>query len=305
MTDSPTQFLLPLDTEPMEAKLVTALPVGAGWQFEPKWDGFRCLAFRAGSAVELRAKSGKPLSRYFSEIVAHLRGIAPARFVLDGELAVPVAATFSFDALQMRLHPSKRRVQKLAAETPAALILFDLLAAPDGAILLDPPLARRRADLEASHASLGDPGILPLSPRSRDPAEAVQWLAASGGAFDGVVAKPLDGSYHPGERAMLKVKRQRSADCVVGGFRYARGTGLVGSLLLGLYYDDTRLDHVGFTATLHNPERAALTRRLEALVAPRASPATRPAVRAGGAPSARTNGSRCARNWSSRWVMTR
>jgi ATP-dependent DNA ligase len=160
MTDSPTQFLLPLDTEPMEAKLVTALPVGAGWQFEPKWDGFRCLAFRAGSAVELRAKSGKPLSRYFPEIVAHLRGIAPARFVLDGELAVPVAATFSFDALQMRLHPSKRRVQKLAAETPAALILFDLLAAPDGAILLDPPLARRRADLEASHASLGDPGII-------------------------------------------------------------------------------------------------------------------------------------------------
>jgi ATP-dependent DNA ligase len=268
MIASPTGFPLPPDTPPMEAKLVAALPDDAGWQFEPKWDGFRCLAFRAGDAVELRAKSGKPLTRYFPETAARLRAVAPARFVLDGELAVPAGASLSFDALQMRLHPSERRVQKLADETPAVLILFDLLAAPDGAVLLDQPLAQRRVVLEGFHASLGDQASLPLSPRSCDPAEAARWLAASGGAFDGVVAKRLDGSYHPGERAMLKVKRQRSADCVVGGFRYERGTRLVGSLLLGLYDDEGKLDHVGFTATLHDLDRAALTRRLEELIMP-------------------------------------
>jgi ATP-dependent DNA ligase len=268
MTESPNQFPLPLDTSPMEAKLVAALPDDAGWQFEPKWDGFRCLAFRAGDAVELRAKSGKPLSRYFPETVAHLRAILPARFVLDGELAVPVGDSLSFDALQMRLHPSERRVQKLAAETPAILILFDLLASPDGAVLLDQPLARRRAALETFHASLRDPAVFPMSPRSCAPAEGARWLAASGGAFDGVVAKRLDGPYHPGERAMLKVKRQRSADCVVGGFRYERGTPLVGSLLLGLYNDEGKLDHVGFTSTLHGLDRAALTRQLEGLIMP-------------------------------------
>ena len=268
MIDSPTGFPLPPDTPPMEAKLVDALPDGPGWQFEPKWDGFRCLAFRAGDAVELRAKSGKPLTRYFPEMAAQLRALAPARFVLDGELAVPAGASLSFDALQMRLHPSERRVQKLAAETPAVLILFDLLAAPDGVVLLDQPLARRRALLEAFHASLGDQAALALSPRSCKATEAAGWLADSGGAFDGVVAKRLDGPYRPGERAMLKVKRQRSADCVVGGFRYERGTRLVGSLLLGLYDDEGKLDHVGFTATLHDLDRAALTRRLEGLIMP-------------------------------------
>jgi ATP-dependent DNA ligase len=264
----PDIFPLPLDTKPMEAKLVDELPDGGGWQFEPKWDGFRCLAFRAGGEVELRAKSGKSLSRYFPEIVSRLRGIEPAIFVLDGELAVPVGESLSFDALQMRLHPSDRRVRKLASETPAILILFDLLAVPDGRIMLEAPLARRRIALDAFYKALGNQPGLKLSPRTCDPLEARQWLAASGGPVDGVVAKRLDEMYHPGERAMLKVKRRRSADCVVGGFRYERQTRRVGSLLLGLYDDSGKLDHVGFTATLHDLDREALTRRLEGLIMP-------------------------------------
>ncbi len=250
----------------MEAKLVGELPDGADWQFEPKWDGFRCLAFGAAGAVELRAKSGKSLSRYFPEAVTQLRGIAHTSFVLDGELAVPANGGLSFDALQMRLHPSERRVRKLAAETPAVLILFDLLAGPGGAILLDQPLARRRAVLEEFYRSLAGHALLRLSPRTSDPEKARRWLAMSGGAFDGVIAKRLDGSYQPGERAMLKVKRVRTADCVVGGFRYQRETRLVGSLLLGLFDDRGKLNHVGFTATLHHLDRAALTQRLEELV---------------------------------------
>jgi ATP-dependent DNA ligase len=261
-------FALPLDTSPMEALLVAALPDGPGWQFEPKWDGFRCLAFRAGPAVELRAKSGKPLGRYFPEIVALLQALPPEQFVLDGELAVPAAGGLSFDALQMRVHPAESRVQKLAAETPAVLILFDILATPDGMTWLGAPLSRRREALVAFHDALGPQPMLRLSPATRDPAEAALWLAASGGAVDGVVAKAVEGVYRPGERATLKVKRQRTADCVIGGFRYERGTQLVGSLLLGLYDEARLLHHVGFTATLHDLDRAALTRRLESLIEP-------------------------------------
>ncbi len=268
MTEPAGGFPLPLDTAPMEARLVAALPNGPGWQFEPKWDGFRCLAFRAGDCVDLRAKSGKPLARYFPEIVAVLQSLGPEPFVVDGELAVPAAGGLSFDALQMRLHPSERRVQKLAAETPAILLLFDILATPDGTIWLEAPLSQRRAALAAFHCSLGPHPALRLSPSTRDPGEARRWLASSGGAFDGVVAKETDGAYRPGERAMLKVKRQRSVDCVVGGFRYERGTRVVGSLLLGLYDDAGLLHHVGFTATLHGLDRPALTGRLEGLIEP-------------------------------------
>jgi ATP-dependent DNA ligase len=142
-----TEFALPLDLPPMEARLVDDLPEEPGWQFEPKWDGFRCLAFSAGEEVELRAKSGKPLGRYFPEMTALLRRLKPSRFVLDGELAIPVGGTFSFEALQMRLHPAESRIKKLAAETPAILFLFDLLATPDGESLLQRPLLQRRADL--------------------------------------------------------------------------------------------------------------------------------------------------------------
>jgi ATP-dependent DNA ligase len=259
---------VPVTTEPMEAKLVADLPAGPGWQFEPKWDGFRCLAFRAGDAVELRAKSGKSLARYFPEIAEALGALAPGRFVLDGELAIPIGETLAFDALQMRLHPAASRILKLSRETPAIFILFDLLLAPAGEALLREPLHRRRAALEAFFAELPRPERLRLSPATRDAAAARRWLRRTGGALDGVVAKRLDGAYLPGERGMLKVKQQRSADCVVGGFRYLRGARLVGSLLLGLYAPDGKLHHVGFTATIANGERASLTRRLEALIAP-------------------------------------
>jgi ATP-dependent DNA ligase len=252
----------------MEARLVDDLPEEPGWQFEPKWDGFRCLAFRAGEEIELRAKSGKPLGRYFPEMTALLRRLEPSRFVLDGELAIPVGDTLSFDALQMRLHPAESRIKKLAAETPAVLFLFDLLATPDGETLLQTPLLQRRAALEDFFRSIGPVEAVRLSPFTRDLAEARRWLEASGNALDGVIAKRLDGVYQPGERAMLKVRKRRTADCVVGGFRYERNSRLVGSLLLGLYNNEGKLDHVGFTATLHDLDREALTRQLEALNMP-------------------------------------
>jgi ATP-dependent DNA ligase len=252
----------------MEARLVDELPEEPGWQFEPKWDGFRCLAFREGDEVDLRAKSGKPLGRYFPEMAAVLRGLPPSRFVLDGELAIPVGETFSFDALQMRLHPAESRIKKLAAETPAILILFDLLATPGGESLLQTPLLQRRAALDAFFRSIGAAEAVRLSPFTRDVEEARDWLEASGGALDGVIAKRVDGVYEPGERAMLKVKKRRTADCVVGGFRYERNSRLVGSLLLGRYNNEGKLDHVGFTATLHDLDRKALTEQLETLIMP-------------------------------------
>ncbi|MFL5172818.1 MAG: ATP-dependent DNA ligase [Microvirga sp.] len=257
---------VPVGTAPMEAKLVEDLPSEPGWQFEPKWDGFRCLAFRAGDEVDLRAKSGKPLARYFPEVAAMLRALAPDRFVIDGELAIPDGDTLSFDALQMRLHPAESRIRKLSVETPAILILFDCLMTPHDEVLLGEPLGARREALETLFRSFDEAAGLRLSPYTRKAAEARKWLAKAGGSLDGVIAKRLDGPYVSGERAMLKVKRLRSADCVVGGFRYATNSDLVGSLLLGLYNDEGRLDHVGFTSTIANADRAALTKRLEALV---------------------------------------
>ena len=251
---------------PMEAKLVESLPEDEGWQFEPKWDGFRCLAFRDGSKVALQSKAGRPLGRYFPEVEAMLAAQPADRFVLDGELVIEVAGSLSFEALQMRLHPAASRVRKLAAETPARLMLFDCLALGADR-LLERPLVERRAALEAFHREAGGED-LPLSPSTRDRATALSWLGRAGGALDGVVAKRLDEPYRPGERAMLKVKQLRTADCVVGGFRYAATGGEVGSLLLGLYDDAGRLNHVGFTSAIPASEKAALTGRLEALVAP-------------------------------------
>jgi ATP-dependent DNA ligase len=250
----------------MEAKLVDELPRDPGWQFEPKWDGFRCLAYRVGESVELQAKSGKPLARYFPEVVALVRSLPGDSFVLDGELAIPLDVTLSFDALQMRLHPAESRIRKLSVETPAILILFDMIMRPGGEGLLDAPLSERRAALEAFFArAAGGAAGLRLSPYTRERREAERWLEKAGGALDGVVAKRLDGPYQPGERAMLKVKRLRTADCVVGGFRYGTNSREVGSLLLGLYDEAGVLDHVGFTSTIAAGERAALTKRLEAL----------------------------------------
>ena len=256
---------VPVDTAPMEARLVERLPDEPGWQFEPKWDGFRCLAFRSGDAVELRAKSGKSLSRYFPEVLVALRALPPQHFVIDGELVVIVDGRPSFDALQMRLHPADSRIQKLSKETPATYILFDCLQTARGQSLLASPLRERRAALEGFHARLNDPGLFRLTPYTRQCREAKAWLDDRGGSLDGVVAKRLDGPYVSGERAMLKVKRLRTADCVIGGFRYLQDRREVGSLLLGLYNREGKLDHVGFTSMIRNDERKALTRKLEAL----------------------------------------
>jgi ATP-dependent DNA ligase len=262
-----SDLVVPLDIEPMEAKLVEELPDGA-WQYEPKWDGFRCLAFKAGGEVDLKAKSGKPLARYFPEIVEVLKRVNARSFVLDGELAIVSAGEFSFDALLQRIHPAESRIKRLAAETPATFILFDLLLDASGKSLVEAPLSERRVALEAFFASAKQERALKLSPYTLSLAEAGRWLRQGGTALDGVVAKRRDGPYVPGERAMMKVKQHRTADCVVGGFRYRAGSRQVGSLLLGLYDDDGRLDHVGFTATIANKDRAALTAKLEALVAP-------------------------------------
>jgi ATP-dependent DNA ligase len=260
--------LLPVavTTAPMEAKLVDALPEGVGWQFEPKWDGFRCLAFRNGETVELRAKSGKSLSRFFPEVVAALAALPVKRFVVDGELAIPIDDVLSFDALQMRLHPAESRIRKLAKETPAIFVLFDCLVSRDNRDLRGEYLLQRREALEQFYLSLKAPGLLRLSPYTRARSEAQRWLNHAGGSLDGVVAKRIDQPYLSGERAMFKVKRMRTADCVVGGFRYESDGDQVGSLLLGLYNDEGKLDHVGFTASIPKADRAGLTKKLEKLV---------------------------------------
>ncbi|MBZ9796084.1 ATP-dependent DNA ligase [Mesorhizobium sp. ES1-4] len=259
-------YPLPLDTPPMEAKAADMLPSDEGrWQYEPKWDGFRCLAFKNAESVELRAKSGKPLGRYFPELVAMLSEIEARDFVVDGEITIEIDGRSSFDALQMRLHPAESRIRRLSVETPARLILFDILVASGGKVLLDKPLTERRAILEDFVAKAARPA-LHLSPSTSDPAVARRWLQGAGhGSTDGVVAKPRADFYRPGERAMVKVKRLRTADCVVGGFRYLADSREAGSLLLGLYNDRGELDHVGFTSTIAKDDRAALTKKLEKL----------------------------------------
>jgi ATP-dependent DNA ligase len=261
MADAPS----PPEIAPMEARLTDSLPEGADWAYEPKWDGFRCIAYREGDAVTLLSKSGKPLGRYFPEVVEMLVKLDQRRFALDGELVIAGGDSLSFAALQMRLHPAESRVRKLAADTPASFMLFDCLAAGNEDLATS-PFAERRAVLESFHAATRHPRLL-LSPLTRDAAEAEAWLARGGSALDGVVAKRLGLPYRPGERAMAKVKQQRSADCVVGGFRYAgTSTKAVGSLLLGLYDDAGKLDHVGFTSSFDAEEKAALKPRLEPLI---------------------------------------
>lgn len=260
------EFPLPLATPPMEARTADTLPDEKDeWQYEPKWDGFRCLAFKGHEAVDLRAKSGKPLGRYFPELMATLRDLNAGDFVVDGEIVVEIDGLASFDALQMRLHPAESRIRKLSIETPARLMLFDTLCAPGGKIMLELPLPDRRAATEDFVARAGN-ATLRLSPAAVSLTIARRWLQGAGhGSTDGVVAKRLVEPYRPGERTMVKVKRLRSADCVVGGFRYLNGKRQVGSLLLGLYNDEGLLDHVGFTSTIANEERPALTKTLEAL----------------------------------------
>jgi ATP-dependent DNA ligase len=250
----------------MEAVLAAELPAGEGWQYEPKWDGFRCLARREGDDVQLISKSGKPLGRYFPEMLEVLARLKQDRFLLDGELIITVGDVLSFDALQLRLHPAESRVRKLAAESPAELMLFDLLSL-GGEDLSDRPLSERRSALEKFHASTDQPQ-LKLSPATRERDLAIGWLERSGGALDGVIAKRRDQPYKSGERAMVKVKPERTADCVVGGFRYGEKHDFVGSLLLGLYDSRGLLNHVGFTSAVPANEREQLTKELEKLIEP-------------------------------------
>ena len=250
----------------MEALLAAELPAGEGWQFEPKWDGFRCLARRDGDEVTLTSKSGKPLARYFPEVAEMIGSLKAKQFLLDGELIIPVGDALSFEALQLRLHPAESRVRRLASETPAEFMAFDLLEL-DGESLADQPLGKRRKALEKFFDKNRVPA-LHLSPMTSDRDVALGWLKRSGGALDGVIAKRSGLEYRPGERAMIKVKQQRTADCVVGGFRYAEKKHEVGSLLLGLYGEDGLLHHVGFTSAIPAAERPTLTKELEELIAP-------------------------------------
>ncbi|HEY0598800.1 ATP-dependent DNA ligase [Brevundimonas sp.] len=251
-----------MSATPMEARTERALPAGDGWWYEPKWDGFRCLAFKADGRVELLAKSGKSLARFFPEVVGQLQQIKAETFGLDGELLAQDGDRFAFEALQQRLHPAESRIRKLSVETPATFALFDMLVDVDGADLRSLPHRARHGRLETFVNRFGGPRLT-LSPGTDDPGLAQSWL--DDGKLEGVVAKRRDGPYIEGERAMVKVKRLRSADCVVGGFRYASEGGRVGSLLLGLYDDDGRLNHVGFTSGFAGVDKDELTRRLEAL----------------------------------------
>ncbi|HEY0613868.1 MAG TPA: ATP-dependent DNA ligase, partial [Candidatus Elarobacter sp.] len=238
--------MIPFGYPPMEMRAVSDVPEGPKWQYEPKWDGFRCLAFREGGEVQLQSKAGQPLGRYFPEIAGALAARGTKRFVLDGELVVPLAGALSFDALQQRIHPAASRVAMLAKKTPAWYLVFDLLH-EDGRDLVELPLSERRGLLETFAQQL-DGETLRLSPATRDRAVVDDWFARVGGALDGVIAKRADAPYASGTRdAAVKVKRVRTADCVIGGFRYAKGsTTQIGSLLLGLYDDDGLLDYIGF-----------------------------------------------------------
>jgi ATP-dependent DNA ligase len=253
---------------PMEAQSVDEIPAGKEWQYEPKWDGFRCLVFRDGAKVELQSKSGQTLTRYFPDVVAAVSTLSAKRCVLDGEIVVPSDGSFSFDDLLQRIHPAASRVAKLSKETPALLILFDLLVDADGKPLIELPLAERRERLEAfAKKYLKGQKLIRLSPATTRLGDAKKWLKSVGATLDGIVAKRRDVEYRAGDRSgMRKIKNYRSADCVVGGFRYLEAKKLVGSLLLGLYDDAGLLHHVGFTSTIKNDERAELTKKLEKLI---------------------------------------
>ncbi len=260
---------LPIRTsyKPMEADPAEELPKGADWQYEPKWDGFRCLAFRDGAKIELQSKSQKPLTRYFPELVAALSRLKAKTFVLDGEIVIPVDGNLSFDDLLQRIHPAASRIKKLSEATPAVFIVFDLLVDANGKGLVQMPLAERRERLEGFlDGVVKKKGSIQLSPVTRDVSVARKWFHMGVG-LDGIVAKRRDLAYQTGQRTgMEKIKKQRTADCVVGGFRYLEKKRLVGSMLLGLYREKGKLDHVGYTSSIQADERAALTRKLEALI---------------------------------------
>ena len=252
---------------PMEANQIDELPSGNEWQYEPKWDGFRCIIFRDNDDIELQSKSGKPLGRYFPDVIQYIRTLGAKKFVLDGEIVIPVNNALSFEELLQRVHPAESRVRKLAEANPALFVAFDLLVTERGKLLTDNRLIERRQRLEsfASKYFDGNPGVR-LSPVTTDIGVARKWLTNVKGGLDGVVAKNTEMAYASGERnAMVKIKTLRSVDCVVGGFRYATKGKVIGSLLLGLYDDDGLLHHVGFTSSFRNDQKQALTEMVEKL----------------------------------------
>lgn len=260
---------LPNTYAPMEAQPAEEMPQGPEWHYEPKWDGFRCIAFRDGQRVDLESKSGKPLTRYFPELVQALSSFRAKKSALDGEIVIPVDGNLSFDDLLMRIHPAESRITKLSKETPCLFIVFDLLIDEKGTKLVGLPLLERRRALENFMKKFAPKnGIVQLSPYTKDVKLARKWFHMGIG-LDGVVAKRDDLPYQSGERSgMQKIKKQRTADCVVGGFRYLEKKLLVGSLLLGLFNDEGKLDHVGFTSSIHNEDRAALTQKLRKMIKP-------------------------------------
>lgn len=255
---------------PMEGLLCEDLPPGDNYQFEPKWDGFRCLAFRDGEKIDLRSKTGQPLGRYFPELSEALLAVAAEKFVLDGEIVIQSGGQFHFDLLLERIHPAESRVRRLAKESPCAFIVFDLLVDSEGNSLVEKRLDERRRLLENfADRFLAGNGQIVLSIATDDRFVAREWLNQPTSELDGVMAKRVDLSYQSGNRkGMFKVKKMKTADCVIGGFRFAQDKPVLGSLLLGLYDDHGLLHHVGFSSSFVAAEKARLIEKLKPLIEP-------------------------------------
>ena len=254
---------------PMEALSATEIPEGSEWQYEPKWDGFRCLAFKDGDKkIELQSKGEKSLTRYFPELVASLQSLKAEKFVIDGEIIISIDGALSFDSLLQRIHPAESRIKKLAKETPARFVVFDLLVDAKGNNLSKETLAKRRPLLEAfARKYFAKKGLVALSPATKDLKKVLSWAKKGANALDGIIAKRLDMPYRAGLRdGMMKIKNRKTADCVVGGFRYASKGCQLGSLLLGLYDGKGKLNHVGFVSASGALKSAELKGKLEKLI---------------------------------------
>jgi ATP-dependent DNA ligase len=260
--DGPVNLPVTPPVAPMLSKATPRIPIG-DYLYEPKWDGFRCIVFRDGDEVELGSRNERPFSRYFPELIAAAKSELPERCVIDGEIIVARGSRLDFDALQQRIHPAQSRVRLLAEQTPASFVAFDLLAVGDEA-LMETPFAERRRRLEQVLADAKPP--IHLTQVTTDPATAEEWFSVFEGAgLDGVVAKAADLAYRPDQRVMFKIKHERTADCVVAGFRWHKTGGVIGSLLLGLYNDAGELQHVGVVGSFPMARRAELVEELAPL----------------------------------------